>query len=276
MGEWMLLAAAMLSQSGGSSEPFKPSGAWSIDYGDDACTLSRNLGSNQGILALRREDITRSGALVVLSVPDAGRSRNGQFKGSFLVAGTEPVDVIADSRSLSDSDIQLITLYLDAPKLAALTSTGKFALPVARNEHLWLDMGRLDEPLAALAKCSDDLVTSLGVPLAELDAVMVTADPVGTVDLSPRHIPPDLKRQYWEARSKALFEIDAQGKIAECRIISYSGPEALRGSACEQPFRMRFKPARSETDTPVRSWAVLAVTSTPCVGRPTKSGEMTC
>lgn len=272
----MLLAAAMLSQSGGSSEPLKPSGAWSIDYGDEACTLSRSLGSNHGTFALRREDIARDGALVVLSVPDAGRSRNEQFKGNFLVAGAEPVDVNAESRSLPDKDMRFITIYLDAPKLATLTSTGKFALPVARNDHLWLDMGSFDEALAALAKCNDDLVTSLGIPLAELDAVATTAEPVGTVDLSPRRFPPELKGQYWEARSKALFEIDALGKIAGCRIISYSGPEALRGSACEQPFRMRFKPARSETDAPVRSWVVLAVTSTPCVGRPTRSGEMTC
>lgn len=272
----MLLAAAMLSQSGGSSEPLKPSGAWSIDYGDDACTLSRGLGSNRGTIALRREDIARDGAIVVLSVPDAGRSRNGRLKGSFLTAGAEAVDVNAESRSLPENDMRLITIYLDAPKLAKLTSTGKFALPVARNDHLWLDMGSFDEPLAALAKCSDDLVTSLGVPLAELDAVAVTAEPVGTIDLSPRRFPPELKGQYWEARSKALFEIDALGKVAGCRIISYSGPEALRGSACEQPFHMRFKPARSEANAPVRSWVVLGVTSTPCVGRPTRSGEMTC
>ena len=273
----MLLAAAMLSQSGGSSEPLKPSGAWSIDYGEDACTLSRGLGSNRGTFALRREDIARGGAIVVLSVPDAGRSRNGRFKGSFfLAAGAEAVAVNAESRSLPHDDMRLITIYLDAPKLAKLTSTGQFALPVARNDHLWLAMGSFDEALAALAKCSDDLATSLGVPLAELDAVAVTAEPVGTIDLSPRRFPPELKGQYWEARSKALFEIDALGKVAGCRIVSYSGPDALRGSACEQPFRMRFKPARTEDNAPVRSWIALAVTSTPCVGRPTKSGEMTC
>lgn len=272
----MLLAAAMLSQSGGPSEPLKPNGAWSIDYGDDACTLSRSLASDRGTIALRREDIARDGAMVVLSVPHTGRPRNEQFKGSFLVAGASPIEVNAEARVLPGNDMRLITAYLDAQKLAKLTSAGKFAFPVARNDHVWLDMGSFDEALAALAQCSDDLVTSLGVPLAELDAVAVTAEPDGTIDLSPRRFPPELKGQYWEARSKALFEIDALGKVAGCRIISFSGPEALRESACEQPFRMRFKPAQSEIDAAVRSWVVLAVTSAPCVGRPMKNGELAC
>ncbi len=271
-----MLAAAMLSQSGGSSEPLKPSGAWSIDYGDDACTLSRSLTADLGMLSLRREAITRDGGIMVLTMPDTKGSRNGQFKASFAIAGTESVDVRLEAVSLPDNGVRVVTAYLDALKLAKLTSSGTFAFPVSRDDHIWLQMGSFDDALAALRKCSDDLVSSLGVPAAELDMVAKPPEPVGSIDLAPRRFPSELRGQDWMARSRTLFEIDTEGSVAGCRVISYSGPEVLRGSTCERPFRLKFKPARSETGAAVRSWAVLVVTSTGCDGRPLRNGQMTC
>jgi len=271
----MLLAAAMLSQSGGSSEPLKPSGAWSIDYGDDACTLSRNFGSDKFTFGLRREALDRRGGIAVLTLPEARPSRSREFKGSFLFGNGEPVSVEATSRPLTEKGARVITAYLDENKVRLLAAGTAFAFPTARGEQLWLDPDNFDEAMTALSKCSDDLITSLGIPLDELDAMAELPKASGMIDLSPQR-PWSIEGAGWQIRTTILFEIDRQGKRSGCRALSYEGPEAFRNAACERPVSVRFQPARNAAGEPIRSWMILRSTTAPCEARRLRSGEMTC
>lgn len=275
LGEWMLLAAAILSQSGGSSEPLKPSGAWSIDYGDDACTLSRGFGSGEITFGLRREMLDREGGVAVLTLPETRPSRSREFKGSFLFGNGEPAVVNATSRPLPENNARVITAYLDEKRVSLLAAGATFAFPTARNEHLWLATGNLDDAMTALSKCSDDLVTSLGIPLDELDAMAEPPKASGMIDLSPQR-PWSVEGADWQIRTTILFEIDRQGKRSACRVLAYDGPEAFRNAACDRPVSVRFQPARNAAGEPIRSWMMLRSTTAPCEARRLRSGEMTC
>ncbi len=271
----MLLAAAMLSQFGGSSEPLKPSGAWSIDYGEDACTLSRNFGSDQITFGLRREALDRGGGMAVLTLPEARPSRSREFKGAFLFGNGEPASVEATSRPLPENGARVITAYLDEKKVSLLAAGPTFAFPTARNEHLWIDPGKFDEAMTALSTCRDDLVASLGIPMDELDAMAEPPKASGMIDLSPQR-PWSVEGADWQIRTTILFEIDRQGKRSGCRALSYEGPEVFRNAACERPVSVRFQPAKNAAGEPIRSWMILRSTTAPCEARRLRSGEMTC
>lgn len=275
LGQISSLAVVLLMQSAGTIEAPKATGPWAIDYGVTACTLSRELDSGQMTFALRRQTLERQSATAMLRGPATDRSRDRQFRAT-LVIDDEAIKIEAETRGIPDGDSRVVTVNLNKENLAKLETAGTIMFPVAADEHVRLNLGNLDDALGALSKCSDDLVGSLGVPAKELDAISTEARPIGNIDISPRRFVEELRGKRWEAKTSALFEIDASGTVTGCRIVTYSGPEQLRGYACAEPYRMRFEPARSGTGAPVRSWVVLAVTTSPCVGRKTRNEGMTC
>lgn len=199
---------------------------------------------------------------MTLRAPATTRSRDREFR-STMIVGDETIEVDVKTKAIPDGDNQFITVHFDKEMLEKLETNGNLSFPVAPGEHVQLDLGKLDAALGALTRCSDDLVRSWGIPVAELDAVSVKPQSIGKIDLAPRSYPSELRGKNWEAQTTALFEINAQGKVAECRIVSYSGPKQLLDSACAKPFRMRFKPARNNAGEHVRSWLVVRVNSAP-------------
>lgn len=256
------IALLLIGQTADAGVPLEASGKWAVDYGDRACTLSRSFASDGTSLELRREYLAREGATAILRIPEIHATTSRQFDATIIFADGEPMAVAVNSTSLPKQSARMVTMHLDQQKFARLISGELFALPVDRKTKLWFNAGNFDEAVKALSKCSDDLVQSLGIPVAELDAVVIYPTPAAKIDLSPRRFPTELSGKRYLAQSDVLIEITANGRVASCRVTAYSGPEVLRNAACDRSSETRFKPAKDHSSTPIRAWVVLKVTNT--------------
>lgn len=251
----MIAAVAALQ-----TEPLKPSGKWVVDYAEDMCTVARPFGPDGTTFGFRPDGFAGQGGMIVVIQPATSGARHHQFKQQIEVAdGGEAIQVNPRSYYLRDRKSRIITMIVNAETLGRLKAAPSFDLPVNAREHVAFAPTDLDAALKALDACSDDLMTTHGVPVAELADAVVRTSPVRAERWF--NYPSSSVASGAEGRIVTLISVSDQGKPTECRILGGDAENELAKSACESIRRRgEFDPARNKDGRAIRSWTTLTIT----------------
>ena len=117
-----------------------------------------------------------------------------------------------------------------------------------------LHTGGLAKPLQALEKCAFDSLKDWGIDPAVDSTIATSSHPVADAQslFSAQDYPQAALRSFKQDNLEVWLNIDAQGQIANCRVISdFASPE-INDAICGMIRRKeRFVPARTKDGTPV-------------------------
>ena len=128
-----------------------------------------------------------------------------------------------------------------------------------RSGSISLQTGPIGKPLQALEQCASNSLRDWGIDPAVHSSVATRAHPVVdpqtsfTSDDYPQAALQSLK----EDNLDVWLHIDAQGRIADCRVISDFATPEINGAICDMIRRKeRFVPARTKEGTPVADFYI--------------------
>lgn len=281
----------------GKVEVVEPSTPWGINYGTDSCRLSRIFGTGKARTLFYIEKYGISGNFTELMAGEP-LSRFGRLGAALRFSNGSGVEeplagqfedfgpaFVSNSGNFFPKDL-IITRILkpkSQPDPASPTDaddSSKIAHPSLSPEMLhditWVEASRgrtslrlatgpMDQPMAALEKCVDDLVSSWGVDPAQ----------VRSARQDPRPLPETFKRvaltiqtSYPEAAIRAResatlsvrLVIDATGHVESCHILHITTATNFDNSACtEFQKHGRFTPAVGADGRPFKSIYTAAI-----------------
>lgn len=265
------------SQSGESLE-LVPTGQWALDYGDDACTLSRRFTSSEGEVDLRIETATpgHNFALILTSGQLAGgrgpvrtvvgpnaeqrtydNPQRGQEGSTNAVRfGDTLLPVDAPNAALSDA--ASIEGYIRAEaNITNVVFTNAFERPVS------LRLGSMVNPMTAMRSCVDDLLISWG-----MDPASAAAGTVPPVRVSQARWAQRVQEAFPRSRGRALrsgqvrvvMAISASGSVTHCHAHSLQSIDAIETVACQSLIaHARYEPARDATGNAVSGFDTMDI-----------------
>lgn len=250
------IAAIVLAQTA----PLQPSSKWNVDYGKDMCTVGRSFGDDGITFGFRPDGFAGQGGMLVLLQPAKSGARFHEFSQSIEVAdGADPIKVSAKSHYIRERRSRVVTMVVNAEELGRLKTAESFAVPISGRQRIALAPGNFAAALAALDKCSDDLMGTHGVPMAEIAQATVRT----TARRPERWFTYPSSSQMFgaEGRIVTLIAVSDQGKPTDCRILSQNAEHILAKSSCETIMRQGdFEPARNRGGEAIRSWTTMTIT----------------
>ena len=248
----MKFTAITLALSQITPAPMPEVASWEVNTSDVSCTLIRNFNTPQGRVSVgfrpffnqptidlviasplsSRE--TKRGSTVI-AVPSIGQSFQASYysypskKGSvrFTEISTQ-IKLWEEFRRVDGMSISLPVLKLDIP-------TAKNS--VARK---------------TFRKCEDDLLLSWGVSRTLLEPETLPISQVQDGWFDAPEIPRDGKGNPYIGRVISVLNIDASGKVVDCRVVS-TGPKPLNAAVCRMLQGIKYTPAKDKDGVPVPS-----------------------
>ncbi|MBB3034315.1 energy transducer TonB [Alteriqipengyuania lutimaris] len=267
---------------------FEPSSHWNLEYAASSCRLARIFGEGDDriVLALDRfgpgggfqmivagkevrrlttgdsiiEVETRFGPYEEAMETDAFAGDLGEFKPALIIAGTGlgPDPEQADDEEYAwDDPANYDVDPLDEEKLIAREAKAEW-ISISRGRRIvYLATGPMGAPLAALRKCSDDLLGDWGVDLEEHRSLtrraMPTSDPARWI-LSSDY-PRGLLIQGAQGIVRFRLTVDTDGSPLQCSIQGSTRPEGFETASCDALMRRaEFAPALDAQGNPVKSY----------------------
>ena len=152
---------------------------------------------------------------------------------------------------------------VDTPVMTAAAIAAVSSLNVSyRGRSLTFKLGSMAKPMAALRKCTEDLVRTWGYDPAEQAALTQHAKPLTNPQtwLRSSDYPPVLLELGRGSRNVFRLDVDAAGRIADCHILSQTTDAEFARVTCDAiRKRATFTPARDAAGTPTRSYYVSSV-----------------
>lgn len=239
-------------------EALQPSTAWSVDYAEYSCTLSRSFGTGDGLILLEVTPQTGGNRLRV-SLTSRDRARLPMRGSAALAAGedAQPVTQRHD-RFASVDDLargRTATMRTDREVLIPL-ATAKTLMVQMGDRSVLLSVPNLGGALKALDACERDLAGGWGFDLSTIATAPV---PTGfpqrwvTNDDYPR----EAFLESISGETGLLFIVDAAGKPQRCAVTDSSGSKQLDQTACALILKRGiFKPATGKDGKPITApWA---------------------
>ena len=196
-----LLTAPLPAAAQDNSAVFKPTGQWSLDYGEDYCRLARTFGDGKDDVALAIERIEPGPSARLILISNAIKPyRSAEEIGwHFLPSDPERKtrythSVTADGKQYYNLGPFMLTPFAPpapgkAPAPPAPFDRGKEQTTAKSMTGLVLDngltapvqveTGDLSAPIKALQDCADDLAKSWGLDPAKLQGETAAAIPDG-------------------------------------------------------------------------------------------------
>lgn len=282
-----LTAALACPATAEDAEGLAPSTPWTLDYAADSCALRRIFGEgeNQGYLEFRRFG-PGLGLQTTIASNRMTATRWGEFKyrfgnesdwrdvhnansltidGGFSGVLFDPVFVnLPEAEKIEDPlkrAAYLGNLDLRKVELEAAAETDSITLRGAFRKRLTLQLGPLDEPIAALHKCIDELMTHWGVDVAAHKSLTRPALPTNLPEV-PRMIdyPPKMIRQSMQGVVNIRLGIDERGLISACHIqMPLSDPAFEKSSCADIEHALEFDPALDKDGKPIASYWVTRI-----------------
>jgi TonB family protein len=238
-----------------------PSGHWSLDYGDHACTLSRQFTSAEGDVLLQIEQYIPGHELTVilsgrpissgrdtvsLAVePGVSRVPENQRRGR---NGSIPYIRFSDSllpdppQDLKAGDAVALQGYAAAEASVTRLSVGRGLIrPISIN------VGAMDEPLALMRSCVDDLVRSFSMDpaLATVPRTPATPSVESFASRIPANYPRAMLQRRRSARVRVVMQISPDGTVERCHAHNPEPYPEFELAACDVMTRhARYTPAR--------------------------------
>ena len=269
-------------------EMVEPSSPWNIEYAESSCRLSRIFGEGDDtiVLALDRfgpgggfqmivagkelrrlttrapviEVETRFGPYEEATETSAFAGDLGKFKPALIIGGTglgpDPERHDDDEFAWDDPTMYEID-PADEEKLIAREARAEW-LSVSRGRRIiYLATGPMGEPLAALRKCSADLLGEWGVDAEAHRTLTRRAMPIsdpGRWVLSNDY-PKGLLWQGAQGIVRFRLTVDDEGSPVQCDIQGSTRPEGFETASCDALMRRaQFAPAIDAQGNPIKSY----------------------
>ncbi len=271
----------------------KPSTKWFLDYAEDSCRLARKFGEGDQRVTLFFDQFEPGDWFQVTlggNVLRPKRTDSNRIGLMFRFGPNEAADEIEANSGRMDDQRALIVL--GAQRVVPLTEAEQAArkaafesgltpatlLPVEREREAsvdWLELsgglkndvvletGPMDQPLAALRKCSWDTVKMWGLDVAQQKNL--TRKPQPKQGSKPWLTGDDYPRKMAWAGYEGIVNfrllIDPTGKPISCHIQTSTRPKQFDEAVCNAIMkRARFDPALDAEGKPVTSFYRQTVT----------------
>lgn len=234
--------------------PLSPSGKWTLDYGKDACRLSRDYGEGDArITAVFERGGTGEGAAVYFILPRA----SANVPVGKATIRIEPQGITQQSyfqlwTSNPAKPHSVLRSSLDLDGMAALTSAavlkveaGPVKLAVAPDVTV--------STLSALSRCNDALLQSWGMDPSERNRIGVKAETTNNkTGMRTDDYPAEALLKSEQGTVTILWEIGIDGRAHNCKVVVSSGSPSLDEASCiSVTSRARYRPAVDKDGKPM-------------------------
>lgn len=275
-----LVAAPSTSAKPASDPALKRTGAWAIEYADNACHLSAPFGSGSDAVTIRFTrvapqdslQLTLAGARFKSQLSLTSRSqiwfmpsndkptwsttKNGtaSFGGATLpavFAGPVRLDNRATSQQ-APSGLQPISPEIEAT-VSGLSVRAGSAKPFI------LGLESMREPMAAMHKCTDDLVRSWGYDPAEISGRRTRAAPITNPATWVRtgDYPSGMLQKGASALVDFRLSVDEAGAVTDCFVLEQTQPVSIGPHTCNLIVkRARFRPSIGQDGKPAKDFYI--------------------
>lgn len=292
---FVLLAALALPGAVAAKEPLRlqPSSKWNVHYAEDSCRMARSFGEgdqkvvlmidryqpgdalrlsfigkpshtrlNEGIVRLRFGPAEAEQEVQFYPGTLANKTPTLIIRGAVRVAPRSPEEIAAYEASVKAKRFDFEWPDITPEQEAAVTF---IEVKRAVRQPFILETGSLGAPLAALEKCTDELLGHWGIDVAKHAAL--------SRKLKPRSNPGDwvTSRDYptdmWMMGKRAIVQfrlnVDVAGKPTACHIQQSTRPKAFDDAVCKAIMRnAKFEPALDAGGggSPIASYWLNSVT----------------
>ncbi len=302
VGLALMTTVPVAAHAARTAEPIvlAPTTPWTLDYGEDACSLRRAFGTGDHETRLEFQAL-QPGASMRLAMAGKlfragsptydfklrfGPANLGETTGEamagltndrepFLRMGTITVNASWTPPRLGKNQTfeewRAISAAWPVPSAETIAaeerSTSELHFEQKGGPKLLLQTGQLAPPLHSLRQCVEALVRSWGLDPEVQQHLSVRPEPVGSPGdwLNTNDYPIDMWRTGQGAVVHFRIIIDADGSPLSCAVQAAAGPKKLRDLTCTLLMsRAKFSPAHDATGVPVKSyWLSSAKWGTP-------------
>lgn len=290
---FVLLAVLLVPPgTGAAKEPVRlqPSSKWHVHYAADSCRMGRSFGEGDQKIVLMIDRYQPGDALRISFIgkpaftgqsdghvrlrfgPDAAE-QEVQFypataddktpsliiRGGVRIAPPSPEQVAKYKASLKAKEFNFEWPDITPEQEAAVTY---IEVTRAIRQPFILETGSLGAPLAALEKCTDELLDHWGIDVAKHASLSRKVRPLSNPGywVTSRDYP----TQMWMTGKRAIvqfrLDVDAAGKPTACHIQQSTRPKAFDDAVCGAIMRnARFEPALDAAGNPIASYWLNAV-----------------
>ncbi|MEY4238262.1 MAG: hypothetical protein RL339_863 [Pseudomonadota bacterium] len=263
--------------------PLKREGKWEMDYAQSACHLTAAFGTQPDRVIARFTQVGPGEALrLSLYGKPLGRSSTpfARARVTFLPAAAQPDWTDVTNGSINQNGGELPAVFIGgvrldnrtwqgggAPNLPPVTLETEKAVNALSfvqrgGETFTLDLQSMAGPMAAMRRCTEDLVREWGFDSAELATRQSRA--------VPRNNPafwatsPDYPAKMLFKGSSAFVTfrvaIDEAGAVNDCFVLETTNPPEIGPHTCGLiKQRARFTPARDKDGKPVKDYYINRV-----------------
>lgn len=243
--------------------PMAPTSKWNMDYAPTECRLLRTFGEGKEQILLQ---IARYDVLDRLEMALAGPHIPATDEKQAVSVSTSTVAEVPGMRAQGFAGMRNTPATLrfspdvDLPKaLRGDVAAGKptmLGINFVRRYAIRLDLGSMANALAALDKCSDNLIASWGLDPVQQRQLKSGPEPVEspTSWFRPDDYPAGLSQMGMGGAVIIRLLVGTDGNVQKCEVTKAGGDKAFQDATCEAATkRARFRPAIAADGQPAAS-----------------------
>lgn len=235
----------------------QPTSKWIVDFADSSCVLSRQYGPvDQGFSLNLKAPIVGKAFEIIIAEPQRKANEWDIGEGWIERPGGSRVSPIHVKSYSTEGKIRVSRIYVD-PDLYAVGDDGdRLILHLGKWKTYDLAIPGFEKAKNVLEFCLKDLRKIYGVDEQALSAIAVPAKAARPVFryFSSDDYPAEAMRKGEQGTVGALFWVEANGRVKECKVIESSQRKSLDEQTCNIIVdRARFEPAKDATGKSVRS-----------------------
>lgn len=258
------------------------SSSWTVDYADDSCRLIRQFGTDddtvviifnrfapgdQFQLTVAGKPVTMKRAARPASIrfgPTEAEQEHGfavgtmgDGKSAMVFSGQMRIAPPSESEQEMWDDSEHPEYIL--PPISDERKAAVTELTIGRplSKPVFLKLGAMDKPLAALSTCQDELMTHWGIDVEKHRNLSVLARPEGNPGqwVNASDYPRGMLARGKEAIVHFRMSIDEKGQATACHIQQSTRPKAFDDVVCRSLMkRAEFLPALDDAGNPIASY----------------------
>ena len=265
-----VLAAMCHVPVSAETQTLAPASTWNLDYGDYRCALKRTFGEGEQATVLHLEQTglgnfynvlvagpmnrrARGEEITIRFGPEAAMER-GFLKGKYKETKTPFIVMhgVHLAPAPDGDEYEFVAGDIGAERQRAITTV---ELDYGRGNSLILQTGPLDQAVAAMEKCTQNLVATLGLDEASQEQLASKPEPLDLSTVARKlqqAYPLKMLRDEEDGLVKYRVLVNAEGKPEGCQIAQSSRPASFDDFVCFFIIReLEFEPARNSAGEPV-------------------------
>lgn len=289
---FVVLAALALPCTVAAKEPLrlKPASKWNVHYADDSCRMARSFGEgdqkvvllidryqpgdalrlsfvgkpaytslNEGVVRIRFGPAEIEQEAEFYPAKMADKTPSLVIRGNVRIAPYSP-----EVRAASEAALKAKRYDFEWPPVTPEQEAAVTFIEVKRSirQPFILETGSLGAPLAALEKCTDELLNHWGIDVAKHAALSRKLKPLSNPGewMKSRDYPLPMLLSGKRAIVHFRLNVDAAGKPTACHIQQSTRPKAFDDAVCKAIMRnAEFDPALDADGNAIASYWLNSV-----------------